>query len=161
MGNDLVLQIPKKASVRFMAVSSVTCLVFIVGLLAIPGMWDHWFLFLIVILALMYSVYVAIRDFREPMIVFARDDITIVHRDGPTKKISYLEVSNVRERWDDIYITFKNGEKMVLTPGMGDIKLAPLFIATVNPDADIDDRVLMGYPFYGQKIPVRKLDRCR
>ena len=141
LGKDLVLQIPKKGCVQVMVLFGVFGAVGIVGFLAIPELWDHWILFLIGILLVMYCFYEGVRHLRDPKIVFARHDITIVHRNGPTEKISYPEVSNVRKRWDDIYITFKNGEKMVLTPGMGDIKLAPLFIATVNPDADIDDAV--------------------
>ena len=128
-----------------MVIFSVFGSVNIVGFLAIPGMRDYWILFLIVILALMSGFYESIRHLRDPKVVFARDDIKIIHRNGPTVRISYSEVSSVRERWENIYITFKDGEKMVLKPGMGDIKLAPVFIATVNPDVDIDASVS---PYY-------------
>ncbi len=161
LGKDLVLQAPRTSYVRQMALVSVMWLGYIVAFLAIPGMRDHWILFLCLNLGLMCGVYELVRLLRDPKVVFARDDITIVHRNGPTVRISYSEVSSVRQRWDNIYITFKDGERVLLKPGMGDIKLGPLFIATVNPDADIDDRVLMDYPFFGQKIPVLKVDRYR
>ena len=140
LDKDLVLQGPRTSYVRQMALASVMWLGLIVGFLAIPGMLrDHWILFLIFNLCMTYVFYESVQLLRDPKVVFARDDIKIIHRNGPTVRKSYSEVSSVRKRWEKIYITFKDGERVVLKPGMGDITLALLFIATANPDADIEN----------------------
>ena len=154
MGKELVFQVPRDACVLTIAVSGLMFSGSIVALFAIPEVWDTlweaWFPIFVVIpmiLVPMYVFYTGIQGLRKPMIVFARDDIAIVHRNGPTVRMLYSEVLSVRRpRFGDLIdITFKNGETMRLFKFMGDITLAPFFIERANPDADIDASV---FPYY-------------